>query len=154
MTRTRKILIVILSFLWGALLLNGWGATFHAHIMMENLRLQGVVFVIWLTMPWICLVMVSLSCRNFLSAVITVPLVFVFGLITFLSFDDAMDLLRTGKDRTMREIKSEQIDAQNRHVFYDYNCGSLVWGGLIERTETRIAPGLLMVTAATKLREN
>ncbi len=88
------------------------------------------------------------------GTVITVPLVFVFGLITFLSFDDAMDLLRTGKDRTMREIKSEQIDAQNRHVFYDYNCGSLVWGGLIERTETRIAPGLLMVTAATKLREN
>ncbi len=54
----------------------------------------------------------------------------------------------------MDEVQRKPIDTRTSRIFYNYNCGPVVWGGLVERTETQIMPGLLLVSGASKVHQD
>jgi hypothetical protein len=124
----------------------GWGLGFLGlQIVFESARLQGVTLLLWIALAWGCLLMCVIYCRLWVKlvfpALVIVPLFFV----TLFGISDGEDLVRTGEDRSINVMQRTAVDFRTTRVMYDFNAGPMCWGGLMERTEISLLPGILLI---------
>jgi hypothetical protein len=132
-------------FLCLILAIAGWGSPLGVRLVFESARLQGLTLFLWIVLAWSCLLMgvkyCSLWMKFALPGIFVVPLLFV----TMFGLPEAEELVKTNRDTTISVAQRTAIDSRTFRIMYDYNPGPMCWGGLMERTELSLMPGILLI---------
>lgn len=142
-----KVLLILCLILFA----NGWGhGLFNIQLLIDSPRAQGLIALIWYILVWICVVKSIVFSRLWIKITTWLLVVPALLIATLLGGFEAIEEVSKNSDPTLFFVTEERINAITKHVTYDYNVGPMCWGGLVERTEVRLVPGLLLTYGFTE----